>query len=398
MQTISKTTTSLAIALAAMVMTVNTSPANAANPKDFAQVSNAAPAAQAPVTRDLTVIQRPLANMQIPVSDLKVTAWVDHQDNTYGFGEKVQLSVKANKDAYITIIDVGTSGKVHIIFPNQYQTNNRVKANQVVNIPSASAKFDLNVSPPAGTELIKIIATTGATELIPANVLSPAGPFKAVGKSTTNIAKDIEVVARQDTKNQWADYDKVIKIVDHGAVQATQGGNRIAGAAPVAAPAAVATGGTFNPATVQQVNAAPFQLHLRTEKSVYKIGEKVRVMATPEKDCHLTLIDVGTSGNVMVLFPNRYQQDNLVRAAQTVVIPSDTAAVDYKLGGPTGVEAVIGICRTDNGPVYNGVYDFQQNAYQPWGTAKSLAKDLAVELRQPNNAIAHTATTFLVVN
>ena len=380
-----------AIILAALVMNTHPGIAAAEVKKDLA-----APPVQEVVTRDLTIEQRPLAAMRVPVSDLKVTAWVDHTDNTYGFGEKVLLSVQTNKDAYLTIIDVGTSGKVHIIFPNQYQQNNMVKAGQVVKVPGATAKFDLQVSPPAGTELIKIIATTKSGDLIPANAQTAAGPFKAVNKSTANLVKDLEVVVRQDTGNQWADYDKVIKIVDR-ASQPVPAGNRISGTTPAAAPAAVATGGTFNPSAVQQVAGSPFQLQLRIEKSVYRIGEKVRVMVTPEKDCNLTLIDVGTSGKVMVLFPNRYQQDNLVRAGQTVVIPSDTAVVDYKLGGPTGVEAVMAICRTDNKPVYKGTYDFKQNAYQPWGTAKSLAKDLSVELRQPNNAIAHTAATFLVI-
>lgn len=119
----------------------------------------------------------------------------------------------------------------------------------------------------------------------------------------------------------------------------------------------------------------PFGLHLRTERLVYPIGAKARVMVTAERDCALTLVDIGTSGKSFVLFPNRYQQDNRIRAGETVTIPGDTAPVDYQVGGPTGVEALIGICRTDNQPVYSGNFDFQQNVYQPWGDARVVAKE-----------------------
>ena len=86
--------------------------------------------------KDLTPVQRPLAELTAPQSALKVTAWVDHPDKTYLFGEQVVLNVKTDQDAYVTVLDVGTSGKVHIIFPNQFQKNNRVLAGQVVQMGS----------------------------------------------------------------------------------------------------------------------------------------------------------------------------------------------------------------------------------------------------------------------
>lgn len=350
-----------------------------------------------PVTRDLTIEQRPMTQLQVPASDLEVTAWVDHENNTYMAGDKVILSIKPNKDAYLTILDVGTSGKVHIIFPNQYQKNNKVMANQIVNVPGENAHFDFKVGGPAGAELIKVIATTSAKPLINPSQTSPAGPYKAVNKSTTALAKDLGVVFRQDNKNQYADYDKVIHIVDPAATTPMPPAPAATGVTPPPAPPAVAVTGT---SVVSQVQMHPenalFSLHLRTDKSVYHPGEKARIMVTPEKDCSLTLLDVGTSGQVTVLFPNRYQQDNRVLAGQTVVIPGDAAVVDYQVSGPAGVEALIGICRTDNKPVFPGQFDFRKNIYQTWGNSQVVAKDLAVVLQEAPESMAHTATTFLI--
>ncbi len=360
--------------------------------------------ASGPGEKDLTVEQRPMADLQANPSDLKVSVWVDHKDNTYRAGDKVILSVKANKDAYLTILDVGTSGKVHIIFPNKYQTTNRVTAGQVVQVPGADAHFDFQVTGPAGFELIKVFATTSAKPLIDPDLTSVAGPYKAVSKPAGSLAKDLAVVLREDTQNQWAEYSKVIKIVDTAPAAATSAPAdapptpaAATGVTPATQAPAAAVTGTTAASSVQVTGAdVPFNLYLRPEKATYKIGEKVRIRVTAEKDCRLTVLDVGTSGQVSILFPNRYQQNNQVQAGQTVVIPGDMAPVDYVLNGPEGVEALIGICKTDNKPVFTGTYDFQQNVYQPWGSSKAIAKDLAVTLRLPPAVMAHTAATFLV--
>lgn len=350
-----------------------------------------APPAAAPATsdKDLTPVQRPIADLAAPQSGLKVTAWVDHPDKTYVFGEHVVLNVKTDQDAYVTVLDVGTSGKVHIIFPNRYQRDNRVAAGQVVQIPDPRAGFAFQVQGPAGSELIKVIATQGQQPLFADDSTEPAGPYKALKAPAPAVAKDLVVTLRERYGNQWAEHEEIIRVAPPALSGQTP---------PPARPAAATTGGLAS-SSVQPAGgqAEAFDLHLRTERLVYPVGAKVRVMATAERDCRLTLLDVGTSGNVFVLFPNRYQQDNQLRAGETVTIPASEAPVDYQLGGPTGVEALIGICRSDGQPVYTGGYDFQQHVYQPWGNAKAIAKDLAVVLREPSPALAHTATTFLVV-
>lgn len=340
--------------------------------------------------KDLTPVQRPLADLAAPQSGLKITAWVDHPDKTYVFGEQVALNVKADQDVYVTVLDVGTSGKVHIIFPNRFQQDNRVAAGQVVQIPDPQANFAFQVQGPAGAELIKVIATQGPQPLFADDDAEPAGPYKALKAPSPAVAKDLAVTLRERHGNRWAEYEEVIRVVPPA----------LTGQTPPPAPAAVATGGGFGPSSVQPAGgsqAEPFDLHLRTEKRVYPLGAKVRVLATAERDCRLTLLDVGTSGKVYVLFPNRYQPDNRLRAGETVTIPGDAAPVDYQLSGPAGVEALIGICRSDGQPVYAGGYNFQQHVYQPWGDAKTIAKDLAVVLREPSPTLAHAATTFVVV-
>lgn len=355
------------------------------------------------ITRDLSVEQRPVAQVPVPASELKINAWVNAKDNTYKPGEMLELMVDVNKDAYVTVIDIGTSGKVHIVFPNEFQKDNRVAAGKPVKIPSGSDNFQFKVGGPAGSEVLKVIATTGNVPLFPQKNLTKAGPFLAYKGDGKAAAKDLEVVIRENLSgNQWAEYTKVVKIVD--GAPAAQPPAPPAPPAPAAAPSLppVAVGGPVMPSAVAVVPAAPapgsgFKLSVATDKPVYKVGENAVVSAVSERDCKLTLVNVGSSGKVHILYPNQYQPDNQLKAGQAVTIPSAAAPVDFRVMGPDGLEALIAICRADDKPVLSGTVNYQQQgAFPAYGDAKTLAKDLAVTLREPSSAIAHAATSFLV--
>ncbi len=146
-------------------------------------------------TRDIAVtpVQRPIYDIEAPQSDLKVTAWVDRADGRYRPGDYLKLYVRTNQDAYITVLDVGTSGKTHVIFPNRFRPDNHVLAHQVIEIPGPDDRFRLKIGGPAGTELIKVFATKKRRDLIRPSRLADAGPFKRVQGTTRSIARDIEL-------------------------------------------------------------------------------------------------------------------------------------------------------------------------------------------------------------
>ena len=120
----------------------------------------------AAAARDLTVEQTAIFTVQAlaPAAAspgaLNVVAWVDHADNTYAIGEAVGLFVRANKDAYLTVLNVGPSGNTTMLFPNAFQKDARVRANQTVRIPAPGSGTSVTVSGPVGHELIKVIAST----------------------------------------------------------------------------------------------------------------------------------------------------------------------------------------------------------------------------------------------
>lgn len=70
------------------------------------------------------------------------------------------------------------------------------------------------------------------------------------------------------------------------------------------------------------------------------IGDKINLHFSSEKDCYLTLLNYGTSGNMTVLLPNGFSQDNFIQGGKTYAIPGEEHRFDYILSGPPGTERI----------------------------------------------------------
>ncbi len=92
----------------------------------------------------------------------------DENKRDFLLGEKVVYRIKAEKDCYILLINVDSQGAFHIIFPNKYHKENFIKADTLYSIPDKSMelnKFEFLFTPPAGEEMVKVIAVTKPFDL-----------------------------------------------------------------------------------------------------------------------------------------------------------------------------------------------------------------------------------------
>lgn len=140
-----------------------------------------------------------LLTLDNPSSQLKVTARVAHAPsrpvavNTRGIAvvagdtqpaqyrirrpneprspeNSLQLEVRVNADAYVTIVDVDSEGGVNLLFPNAYQQasyygDGFVKAGETVLLPDSlqpgnRAGFYWDYSPPKGMDTIRVFSST----------------------------------------------------------------------------------------------------------------------------------------------------------------------------------------------------------------------------------------------
>ena len=163
--------------------------------------SGAQEAEHRPLSRTLSVEQTAVYEVKPPAGaqgDLDVVAWVDRGDYTYASGEDVKLFVKTSKDAYVTVLNVDPAGQTTILFPNEYQPDNLVRANRAVEVPDAASLSRIVVTGTTGTELIKVIASTEPIAPFEARQLAAAGPYQLVSARGQGVARSLAVTMLGD--------------------------------------------------------------------------------------------------------------------------------------------------------------------------------------------------------
>jgi len=349
-------------------------------------------AAEGQLARDLSVAQKPVFEIvQLQGSRrIGIDAWVDSADLTYRVGQPLRISVKPRQDAYITVVDVGSSGRVALLYPNHFQQGGRVRAGTTVTIPSGKAPWQIRGGGPAGVDLIQVIASRRPLTLAELGQLvqtSPASPTIVLGRSAEDVARDLSLqlkpAAAGAPRQDFGIRNLLIRVVAEGADAP----------APVIFPVPPAG---HAPAAVAAADS-PFGLSVRPARSVYRIGDKVHIVVSSRKDCRLTLIDVGTSGEVVRLYPNAYQRDTLIRADQPVVIPAPQASFSLVARGPAGAEGIVALCRAPDSPEPEAATD--PAGFAVLGPIRAVGRDLFVTGEQGGSSskVEQAATSYLVV-
>ena len=82
---------------------------------------------------------------------------------SFKVGDAVSFRARAGRDGYLTIVDLGTDGRVVVIFPSQAGQDNRVQAGQEVVLPNGDVQFEAQL--PAGRGIARAFLTDKPLEL-----------------------------------------------------------------------------------------------------------------------------------------------------------------------------------------------------------------------------------------
>ncbi len=97
---------------------------------------------------------------------------------------------------------------------------------------------------------------------------------------------------------------------------------------------------------------------LTSDKDLYKLGDTPIFTVVSSKDCFLTLTNIDEKDTLTVLLPNKFQQDNRIKAGVPVSFPGAKAPFIYKLGDK-GKETVMAVC--SDKPEVDGIkHDFNK--------------------------------------
>lgn len=120
--------------------------------------------------------------------------------------------------------------------------------------------------------------------------------------------------------------------------------------------------------------------------AAYKVGDEVAFFFKADKDCRVTLFNVGTSGEVQILFPNKFQKDNLVKADKEYRFPAKEAEYLFRFKGPAGEDMVKAIATLDD------VTLVAASDTKPQGEVKEVVKPQSVLARDVEIALKPVET------
>ena len=93
-----------------------------------------------------------------PSAPLNVKVWTDKKE--YKGNEKIKVYIKGNKPFYARVIYKDAGGSMVQLLPNPHRDNNYFNGGVIYEIPSGEDKFELEVSPPFGSENVMVYAST----------------------------------------------------------------------------------------------------------------------------------------------------------------------------------------------------------------------------------------------
>ncbi|HEV2300061.1 MAG TPA: DUF4384 domain-containing protein [Stellaceae bacterium] len=134
--------------------------------------------------------QAVIADMRFPGSPLTIEAAADRPDGAYRAGEKIRLSVRLDKPAYLAVLEVRKSGETRLLFPNKAHPGAFEPANVVVSIPGPRDAFVI-LAPRPGTVLLEVVASTSGASWLFQRTPAGSSTFAELGATTRLLAKEI---------------------------------------------------------------------------------------------------------------------------------------------------------------------------------------------------------------
>ncbi|MEP9374709.1 DUF4384 domain-containing protein [Mesorhizobium sp. KR1-2] len=86
--------------------------------------------------------------------------------------------------------------------------------------------------------------------------------------------------------------------------------------------------------------AGPVTVTFDRAEAKYAIGEIVGLFIQSSENAFVTVLNVSPNGNVVKLFPNKFQPESLVPAGERVQVPDPASGAQLQVSGPVGQEQI----------------------------------------------------------
>lgn len=124
-------------------------------------------------------------------------------------GELIQFNFRAERDCYLTLLDLGTSGKITVLFPNQYRPDGAIEGGKVYQTGAkGELPFQIRATGPSGRELVKVIATLEPLDLASLQLGEAGGAgtrtIESGSRFVRQLVRDLSVEAAETEPEEMA--------------------------------------------------------------------------------------------------------------------------------------------------------------------------------------------------
>jgi len=134
------------------------------------------------------------------------------------------------------------------------------------------------------------------------------------------------------------------------------------------------------------LNTSGFKVEVTSNKGLYKLGDSITYQIVSAADGYLNLFEVDAQGTVTLLFPNRYNQNNYVRAGVISSFPSqEFGKYRIEAGAPYGKSQVVALLSLNPLNLYDAPGN-QQNDFRLFvdlSQIQSLIGEIKANLVKP---------------
>jgi hypothetical protein len=123
-------------------------------------------------------------------------------------GDLVRLEVAADADGYLTVLNLGSSGELRVIFPSPVAQDNRVRA-------GGPHRLTVKLTPPAGTDRAAIIWTSRPNTLTPAQWRDRIATGEVAGAPREEATRGMDFVLHEATEQPGGDWTAAVVAVSH---------------------------------------------------------------------------------------------------------------------------------------------------------------------------------------
>ena len=140
--------------------------------------------------------------------------WTDKKE--YKGGESIKIYLKSNKPFYARVVYKDADGKMVQLLPNPYRSNNYFNGGAVYEIPSGEDRFELEVSPPFGSEGIIVYASSSQVGEIDLKASGGVYEIKTRAKDIGDKTRGVVITEKGADKKAPAEFSEATADVKTG--------------------------------------------------------------------------------------------------------------------------------------------------------------------------------------